>query len=119
MVLKFFWHKPIFSGMSNTTVNLAANVLNLSKPSQTDASAAAKVAAQKSNSATVAPVSKPSGVKGDQTTLSLASKLITTALAGSDVRTEKVASLQKAIASGSYNVSSSDVADKLLTSLLG
>lgn len=36
-----------------------------------------------------------------------------------DVRMDKVASLQKAIHSGSYNVSSTDVADKLIGTMLG
>jgi len=45
--------------------------------------------------------------------------LIAQALEGSDVRTEKVAALQESIANGSYNVSSSDVADKMIRSLLG
>jgi negative regulator of flagellin synthesis FlgM len=37
----------------------------------------------------------------------------------SDVRTEKVAALQQAIAAGTYSVSASDVADKLLKTLVG
>ena len=58
-------------------------------------------------------------IANDQTTLSLASSLLASALKVSDVRTEKVAALQQTIAAGTYNVSSSDVADKLLQSLLG
>ncbi len=54
----------------------------------------------------------------DQTNLSSASGVIAHALEGSDVRTEKVAALQQAIASGSYNVSASDVAGKMVDSLL-
>jgi flagellar biosynthesis anti-sigma factor FlgM len=38
---------------------------------------------------------------------------------GPDIRSEKVASLQQAIAAGNYSVSSSDVADKIIESLLG
>lgn len=37
---------------------------------------------------------------------------------GSDVRHEKVAQLQAAIASGTYSVSSGDIADKLISSML-
>jgi negative regulator of flagellin synthesis FlgM len=37
----------------------------------------------------------------------------------SDVRSEKVAQLQAAIAGGTYNVSSTDVANKLIESMLG
>ncbi len=40
------------------------------------------------------------------------------ALEISDVRSAKVAALQQAIASGSYKVSSSDVAEKMIDSLL-
>jgi len=39
------------------------------------------------------------------------------ALSGSDVRSSKVEALQQSIAAGTYNVSSSDVADKLIESL--
>ncbi len=54
----------------------------------------------------------------DRTNLSSLGGLVSQALAGSDVRTEKVAALQQAIATGQYSVSSSDVAEKLVQSLL-
>lgn len=54
----------------------------------------------------------------DRADLSTTGGLISKALEGSDVRTDKVAALQQAIALGSYNVSSSDVADKMIQSLL-
>ncbi len=58
----------------------------------------------------------------DQATLSSTSSLISQAVGSSgpesDVRTEKIAALQQAIASGTYNVSASDVADKIIGSLL-
>jgi negative regulator of flagellin synthesis FlgM len=53
----------------------------------------------------------------DQTTLSTAAGLVANALEGSDVRSEKVVSLQQVISAGSYSVSSSDVADKIIQSL--
>jgi negative regulator of flagellin synthesis FlgM len=53
----------------------------------------------------------------DQTTLSATAGLVAQALEGSDTQSEKVASLQQAIAAGSYSVSSSDVADKIIQSL--
>jgi negative regulator of flagellin synthesis FlgM len=56
---------------------------------------------------------------GDLTELSSTGGLVAQALGGSDVRAGKVASLQQAIADGSYNVSSADVADKIIQSLLG
>jgi negative regulator of flagellin synthesis FlgM len=53
----------------------------------------------------------------DQTTLSATAGLVAQALEGSDTQSAKVASLQQAIAAGSYSVSSSDVADKIIQSL--
>ena len=55
----------------------------------------------------------------DQASLSSAGGLVAQALEGSDTRSAKVASLQQTIAAGSYDVSSSDVAEKIIQSLLG
>jgi len=55
----------------------------------------------------------------DQTNLSSTGGLVAQALESSDTRSTKVATLQQAIAAGSYSVSSSDVADKIIQSLLG
>jgi negative regulator of flagellin synthesis FlgM len=55
---------------------------------------------------------------GDQATISSTSGALSAALNASDVRTEKVASLQTAIGGGTYNVPSSAVADKLVSSML-
>jgi negative regulator of flagellin synthesis FlgM len=54
----------------------------------------------------------------DQADLSSAGGVVAQALEGSDIRYVKVASLQQAIAAGDYNVSSSDVADKIIEGLL-
>lgn len=54
----------------------------------------------------------------DQADLSSAAGSIAQSLTTSDVRTDKVAALQQAIASGSYNVSSGEVADTIIQSLL-
>ena len=54
----------------------------------------------------------------DEANLSSTGGIVAQALGGSDVRTGKVAALQQAIADGSYNVSSSDVAKKMIQSLL-
>jgi negative regulator of flagellin synthesis FlgM len=54
----------------------------------------------------------------DETKLSPTSEKIAQALNGSDVRSSKVEALQKSIADGTYKVSSSQVADKLIQSLL-
>jgi negative regulator of flagellin synthesis FlgM len=55
---------------------------------------------------------------GDQADLSSAGGLVAQALESSDVRTTKIAALQQAIAAGHYSVPSSDVADKIIQSLL-
>jgi negative regulator of flagellin synthesis FlgM len=57
-------------------------------------------------------------VASDQTNLSSTAGLVAQALEGSDTRSAKVASLQQAIAARSYSVPSSDVADKIIQSLL-
>jgi negative regulator of flagellin synthesis FlgM len=62
--------------------------------------------------------SSANGGRVDLTSLSATGGLVAQSLEGSDVRSGKVASLQQAIASGRYNVSSSDVADKIMRSLL-
>lgn len=54
----------------------------------------------------------------DQATLSSAGGLVLRLSATPDVRTEKVAQLQAAIASGSYKVPAADVANKLVEHLL-
>ena len=54
----------------------------------------------------------------DQTNLSSTAGLVAQVLRSSDIRSAKVASLQQAIAAGTYSVSSSDVADKIIQSLL-
>jgi negative regulator of flagellin synthesis FlgM len=56
--------------------------------------------------------------QADDARLSAAGELINQTFGASDVRADKVEALQKAIASGSYSVSSSEVADKLIQSML-
>jgi negative regulator of flagellin synthesis FlgM len=74
---------------------------------------------QQSNGRTNATDPKPaSGAAQDETTLSSTAGLVARALSGSDVRTAKVEALQKAITDGSYNVPSSEVAGKIMDSLL-
>lgn len=55
----------------------------------------------------------------DSAQLSSTSSLVSAALAVPDVRSAKVADLQAAIADGSYYVSATDVAGKIVNSLLG
>jgi negative regulator of flagellin synthesis FlgM len=89
------------NGISSVQSTLATQAVNESKTA-----VAVKTANEQAASTT----------KSDKTSLSAAAASVS---ASSDVRSEKVASLQQAIASGTYNVSSGDVADKIITSLLG
>jgi negative regulator of flagellin synthesis FlgM len=54
----------------------------------------------------------------DKTSVSSTGGLVAAALTTPDVRLDKVAALQTTIADGSYNVSSADVASKIVDSLL-
>ena len=54
----------------------------------------------------------------DQAKVSAAGGLVAQATTGSDVRADRVAELQKAIASGTYHVSAQDVAGKIVDGLL-
>ncbi|MDE1175129.1 MAG: flagellar biosynthesis anti-sigma factor FlgM [Edaphobacter sp.] len=53
----------------------------------------------------------------DATTISSASTLVSQALAGSDVQTEKVEALRQAITAGTYHVPSTEIADKILNTM--
>jgi negative regulator of flagellin synthesis FlgM len=59
------------------------------------------------------------GFDGDETRLSRASSLVAQAAALSEVRSEKIAAIQQALATGAYQVSPSDVAGKLIDHMLG
>jgi len=66
-----------------------------------------------------APATSPAVSLGtDQASVSSTGGLVAQALSTPDVRTDKVASLQAAIASGSYQVPASEVAGKIVDSLL-
>jgi negative regulator of flagellin synthesis FlgM len=56
---------------------------------------------------------------GDQTSLSTAANLVSHAATLPDVRTGKVSAVQQALADGNYQISSSDVAAKMIDSMLG
>jgi negative regulator of flagellin synthesis FlgM len=63
--------------------------------------------------------SSSSTTASDQAHLSSAAALISHAASLSDVRAEKVQAIQSSIANGSYNISSTDVAQSLMGSMLG
>jgi len=54
----------------------------------------------------------------DEAKVSAAAGMMAQAMSGSDVRTERVAALQQAIDAGTYSVSSSDVTDRVIGSML-
>jgi negative regulator of flagellin synthesis FlgM len=88
-------------------------------PQQVPNAVATTAASELQQPASAATTASSSNVQhADQTSLSAAGGLVSQALEGSDVRSSKVASIQQAIAAGTYNVSSSDVADKIIQSLL-
>jgi flagellar biosynthesis anti-sigma factor FlgM len=95
-------------------INSLQEAINSITPSE------AKPAAQVSASDSVSKATKIANVEHvDQTNLSSTGGLVAQALATSDTRSAKVASLQQAISAGNYSVSSTDVADKIIQSLLG
>jgi negative regulator of flagellin synthesis FlgM len=70
---------------------------------------------------TDAPAGTPTSVSAngvDQASVSGLANVVAQALSGSDVRMDRVTTLQSAIAAGTYNVPASDVAAKLLSSLM-
>jgi len=60
-----------------------------------------------------------SGLGSDQATFSSAGSEVSLTAAESSVRMDKVASIQAALAAGTYNVSASAVASRLVDSMLG
>ncbi len=60
-----------------------------------------------------------SGLAGDHATLSSAGAEVSQASTGSDVRMQKVAAVQAALAAGTYSVPASAVAGKVIDSMLG
>lgn len=59
------------------------------------------------------------GGAADQASLSTAASAAAQAAPDSDVRMEKVAQIQQALAAGTYNVPASAVADKMMSQMLG
>jgi negative regulator of flagellin synthesis FlgM len=82
-----------------------------SGPAQTERTASVSVA----NAATAGTAGSTAV---DHAKLSGFGGALAQALTQSDVRMEKVTALQQAIAAGTYSVSASDVADKIISSLL-
>jgi negative regulator of flagellin synthesis FlgM len=95
----------------------------IGNPQQTISSITSSVTVPKlqstafSGEANESAISSSNMQHADETTLSATAALVAQSLNGSDVRSEKVASLQQAIAAGNYSVPSSAVADKIIQSL--
>jgi negative regulator of flagellin synthesis FlgM len=64
------------------------------------------------------PPSSSSGLLSDRATLSSAASEVSQAASGEDVRMDKVAAVQQALAAGTYNVPASAVASKVIDSML-
>jgi negative regulator of flagellin synthesis FlgM len=99
------------NGIGNSQNPFAAETNAASGPAQAERTASVSVANAATAGATLSTAvdhAKLSGFGG----------ALAQALTQSDVRMEKVTGLQQAIASGTYNVSASDVAEKIISSLL-
>lgn len=97
-------------------MNIRSNLNSIAPISQE--TAPARVVASAANAESARSVSPASVLDGDETHLSQAAVLASAASSVSDVRLDKVAAIQQALASGSYAVSASDVAGKLIDHLL-
>jgi negative regulator of flagellin synthesis FlgM len=87
-------------------------------PATTEAVAASSTARTARTDASVGTQTGVSASGVDQARVSGTANVVAQALSGSDVRMDRVTSLQSAIAAGTYNVPASDVASKLLSSLM-
>jgi negative regulator of flagellin synthesis FlgM len=98
-------------------MSYASGIGSLQQPINSISPSETKPGAPASN--TDSDVASPVTAQPDRANFSSAGEIVSQALEGSDTRSAKVAALQQAIADGSYSVSSSDVADKIIQSLLG
>jgi negative regulator of flagellin synthesis FlgM len=98
--------------------NGVGNTQQTISPVSTSAATPTRQATAPSGEVNESAVSSANVQHADQTTLSATAGLVANALGGADTRSEKVASLQQAIAAGTYNVPSSAVAGKIIQSLL-
>ena len=104
------------------SISTLAKVLgNLNTPGNTspmESVDATQGALSSASSATLSTNQSVRRIAVDQATVSAAGGLVAQVSTTSDVRTEKVAQLQAAIASGTYRVPASEVANKMVEHLL-
>jgi|ERR1700721_1354034 negative regulator of flagellin synthesis FlgM len=102
-------------------MSFASGIGSLQQTISSSAPSDTKLVAQTARSGSV-PAANEGSIESagnlDQANLSSAGGVVAQAMESSDTRYAKVAALQQAIATGSYSVSSSDVADKIIQSLL-
>jgi negative regulator of flagellin synthesis FlgM len=94
------------------------NIRNIQPMAPAETDAVARSQADGAASASTAAGAGRGAGHSDQTSLSSASALVSQAAGLPDVDMEKVTAVQNALASGTYQVSSSDVAAKLVDSLM-
>lgn len=99
------------SGIGNSQNPFASEANATSGTAQTERTASVSLSHSSASHAT-------DPIAMDHAKLSGFGGALAQALTQSDVRMDKVTALQQAIAAGTYNVSASDVADKIISSLL-
>ena len=72
-----------------------------------------------STAKTGAAAAQETEVGTDKATLSSAASVAAAAAPDSDVRMDKVAAIQQALASGTYNIPASEVAGKMIDQMMG
>ena len=92
-------------------MNVSNGIENLSRalssqPAATETPARSEVASQ------------PAGLGGDQARLSTVATQVAQSASASDVRLDKVSAVQSALQTGTYQVPASDVAQKIVNSML-
>jgi len=98
-------------------MNIQSNFNSIS-PYPQDTSPARVGTSQAGTASAPTTVASTTGLEQDQTHWSQAAVLASATSADSDVRLEKVAQVQQALSQGTYAVSASDVAGKLIDHLL-
>ncbi len=103
-------------------MNIRNGVDNLAQlsPQETSspASTARKITAEQDQSLSQSALAQPSHSQSDKSVLSSAATYLAQAPDISEVRLDKVAAIQSAIQAGTYQVPASDVAHKVMDSLL-